>query len=45
MKNLWSSRRAVICKMFLIKQKGDIISDYLVVTGGPGDNTLISIKG
>jgi hypothetical protein len=30
---------------FLIKQKGDIISELLVVTGGPGDNTLISIKG
>ena len=30
---------------FLIKQKGDIISELLVITGGPGDNTLISIKG
>jgi hypothetical protein len=30
---------------FLIRQKGDVISELLVVTGGPGDNTLISIKG
>lgn len=30
---------------FLIQQKGDIISELLVITGGPGDNTLISIKG
>ena len=30
---------------FLIRQKGDIISELLVVTGGPGGNTLISIKG
>lgn len=30
---------------FLIKQKGDIISELLVITGGPGGNTLISIKG
>ena len=30
---------------FLILQKGDIISELLVVTGGPGDNTIISIKG
>jgi len=30
---------------FLIRQNGDIISELLVVTGGPGDNTLISIKG
>jgi len=30
---------------FLIQQKGDIITELLVVTGGPGDNTLISIKG
>jgi hypothetical protein len=30
---------------FLVKQKGDIISELLVITGGPGDNTLISIKG
>ena len=30
---------------FLIKQKGDIISELLVITGGPGNNTLISIKG
>jgi len=30
---------------FLIRQKGDIISELVVITGGPGDNTLISIKG
>lgn len=30
---------------FLIRQKGDVISELLVVTGGPGGNTLISIKG
>ena len=30
---------------FLIRQNGDIITELLVVTGGPGDNTLISIKG
>ncbi len=30
---------------FLIKQKGDIISELLVITGGPGDNSLISIRG
>jgi hypothetical protein len=30
---------------FLIRQHGDIISELLVITGGPGDNTLISIKG
>ena len=30
---------------FLIKQKGDIISELLMITGGPGNNTLISIKG
>ena len=31
--------------MFLTKQKGDIISELLVITGGPGGNSLISIKG
>jgi hypothetical protein len=30
---------------FLIRQKGDIISELLVITGGPGGNSLISIKG
>jgi len=30
---------------FLIKQKGDRISELIVITGGPGGNTLISIKG
>jgi hypothetical protein len=30
---------------FLIRQKGNIITELLVITGGPGDNTLISIKG
>lgn len=30
---------------FLVKQKGDVISELLVIIGGPGDNTLISIKG
>jgi hypothetical protein len=30
---------------FLIRQNGNIITELLVVTGGPGDNTLISIKG
>jgi hypothetical protein len=29
----------------MIRQKGDIISELLVVTGGPGGNSLISIKG
>jgi hypothetical protein len=30
---------------FLVRQNGDIVSELLVITGGPGDNTLISIKG
>jgi glutathione peroxidase-family protein len=30
---------------FLIRQKGNIISELLVITGGPGGNSLISIKG
>jgi hypothetical protein len=30
---------------FLVKQKGDRISELLMITGGPGGNTLISIKG
>jgi hypothetical protein len=30
---------------FLVRQKGDRISELLVITGGPGDNTLISIRG
>jgi glutathione peroxidase-family protein len=30
---------------FLIKQKGTIISELLVVVGGPSGNSLISIKG
>lgn len=30
---------------FLIRQKGDRISELLVVSGGPGGNSLISIKG
>lgn len=30
---------------FLIKQSGSIISELLVVIGGPGGNSLISIKG
>lgn len=30
---------------FLIKQKGDIISDLILISGGPDGNTLISIKG
>ena len=30
---------------FLIMQKGDIITELLVITGGPGGNSLISIKG
>ena len=30
---------------FLIRQKGDIISELLVITGGPGGNSLISITG
>jgi hypothetical protein len=29
---------------FLIQQKGDVISELLVITGGPNDNTLISIN-
>ena len=30
---------------FLIKQTGNTISELLVITGGPGGNCLISIKG
>ncbi len=30
---------------FLIRQKGDVISELLVITGGPGGNSLISIRG
>jgi Domain of unknown function (DUF4252) len=30
---------------FLVKQKGDIVSELLMITGGPANNTLISIKG
>jgi hypothetical protein len=30
---------------FLIRQSGSIISELLVVIGGPGGNSLISIKG
>ena len=30
---------------FLIRQKGDVISELLVVIGGPHGNSLISIKG
>lgn len=30
---------------FLIRQKGEIITELLVIAGGPSDNTLISIKG
>jgi len=30
---------------FLIRQNGNVISELLVVTGGPGGNSLISIKG
>jgi hypothetical protein len=30
---------------FLIKQTGNIISELLVISGGPGGNSLISIKG
>lgn len=30
---------------FLIRQKGNIITELLVITGGPGGNSLISIKG
>jgi len=30
---------------FLIKQTGSIISELLVITGGPAGNSLISIKG
>jgi hypothetical protein len=30
---------------FLIRQKGNIISELLVITGGPAGNSLISIKG
>jgi hypothetical protein len=30
---------------FLIKQTGNIISELLVITGGPAGNSLISIKG
>jgi len=31
--------------LFLIRQKGDRISELLVITGGPGGNSLISIRG
>jgi hypothetical protein len=30
---------------FLIRQNGNLISELLVITGGPGGNSLISIKG
>ena len=30
---------------FLIKQKGNIITELLVISGGTGGNTLISIRG
>ena len=30
---------------FLIKESGDLISELLVITGGPGGNSIISIKG
>jgi hypothetical protein len=30
---------------FLIRQTGNTISELLVITGGPGGNSLISIKG
>ncbi len=30
---------------FLVKQKGDRISELLIITGGPGSNAIISIKG
>ena len=30
---------------FLIKQKGNTISEMLVISGGSGKNTLISIRG
>jgi hypothetical protein len=30
---------------FLIKQNGKMISELLVITGGPGGNSLISIRG
>jgi len=30
---------------FLIRQNGNVISELLVLTGGPGGNSLISIKG
>jgi hypothetical protein len=30
---------------FLIRQKGNIITELIVLTGGPGGNSLISIKG
>lgn len=30
---------------FLIRQSGKIISELLVISGGPGGNSLISIKG
>jgi len=30
---------------FLILQKGNLISELVVITGGPGGNSLISIKG
>jgi hypothetical protein len=30
---------------FLIKQKGEIITELIMITGGPGDNTIISIRG
>ena len=30
---------------FLIRQKGNLISELIVITGGPGGNSLISIQG
>jgi hypothetical protein len=30
---------------FLVRQKGNVISELLVIVGGPGGNSIISIKG
>jgi hypothetical protein len=30
---------------FLIRQNGDLITELLAITGGPGGNSLIKIKG
>jgi hypothetical protein len=42
---LMAVREGADVTKFLIRQNGNVISELLVVTGGPGGNSLISIKG